>query len=91
MLSPNVNMVACSFMHLLAVTGRKRKREHLGALCTLRVVNSFPPGLDKQLLKKLHFPAAFFGPFFQMAEAGISGLERSCRGGPGLLKPIILT
>lgn len=30
MISPDVNMVACSFMHSLAVAGRKR--EHLGAL-----------------------------------------------------------
>lgn len=41
------------------------------------------PGLDKQLRKKLHFPAAFFGLFFHVAEVGISLLERSGRGVPG--------
>lgn len=38
------------------------------------------PGLDKQLPKKQHFPAAFFGPCFHMAEVGILLLERCGRG-----------
>lgn len=81
-------------MHLLTVAGRKRKYFSSSLCCSLMSsahVAMLTLHSQLWLPKKLHFPTAFFGPFFYMADIRISLCGNACRGVLGLPKPISLT
>lgn len=81
-------------MHLLTVAGRKRKYFSSSLCCSLMSsahVAMLTLHSQLWLPKKLHFPTAFFGPFFYMADIRISLWGNACRGVLGLPKPISLT